>query len=145
MEYSAQIIVHKQKSRIAVHYENKPELIVRFKKLTDAKWSSSLKVWHLPDTKENRVKFNLEPEITPQHIHFDKIQEIESFKKYLNTKRYSPNTVKTYSEALQIFLVFHNDKEVKTINNQDVVRFYDEYILDRKLSISFQNQIHPVG
>jgi hypothetical protein len=34
MEYSAQIIVHNQKSRIAVQYENKPDLVARFRKLT---------------------------------------------------------------------------------------------------------------
>jgi len=141
MEYSAQIIVHNQKSRIAVQYENKPELVARFRKLTDAKWSATLKVWHLPDTKENRIRFNLEALVLKPHVALDKIEQIESFKKYLNTKRYSPNTIKTYTEALQVFLTFFNDKEVSKINNQDVVNFYSSYILEKNLSISYQNQI----
>jgi integrase/recombinase XerD len=141
MEYSAQIIVHNQKSRIAVQYENKPDLVARFRKLTDAKWSATLKVWHLPDTKENRIRFNLEALVLKPHIALDKIEQIESFKKYLNTKRYSPNTIKTYTEALQVFLTFFNDKEVSKINNQDVVNFYSSYILEKNLSISYQNQI----
>ncbi|OAQ39923.1 integrase [Pedobacter psychrophilus] len=140
MAFEAKIITHKSKKRIAVWYPNQQELITRFRKLDDAKWSASLQVWHLPDTTENRIKFSIELEEIP-HINFDKIQEIENFKKYLNTKRYSSNTVKTYSEALQTFLMFYNDKNVKTINNQDVVNFYNNYILKKKLSISFQNQV----
>ncbi|MBK0384255.1 tyrosine-type recombinase/integrase [Pedobacter sp. SD-b] len=141
MTYTAELITHKNKKRIAVWYPNSRELINRFKKLEDARWSATLKVWHLPDNKENRLKFDLEPEPKTPHIKFDKIEEIENFKKYLNTKRYSPNTVKTYSEALQIFLLFYNDKETKSINNNDVINFYNNYILQKKLSISFQNQV----
>jgi len=141
MDYSAQIIVHNKAPRIAVKYANNPELIARFRKLNDAKWSATLKVWHLPDTQENRTRFNLAPMVLKPLIALDKIEQVEIFKKYLNTKRYSPNTVKTYSEALQTFLTYFNDREIKTINNNDVVDFYTNYILEKKLSISYQNQI----
>ncbi|HET8828878.1 MAG TPA: tyrosine-type recombinase/integrase [Pelobium sp.] len=141
MQYKAEIIEHKKQKRIAVWYENDAELISRFRKLDDARWSSSLKVWHIPDNPQNRMKFKLPLKETSVGIGLDKIAEIETFKKYLNTKRYSTNTVKTYSEALQIFLFYYNDKIVKDINNQDVVAFYNDYILEKKLSVSFQNQI----
>lgn len=141
MKYRAEIIEHKNQERIAVWYENDAELISRFRKLDGAKWSSTLKVWHIPDNTQNRIKFKLPLKENPKNIRLDKIAEIESFKKYLNTKRYSANTVKTYSEALQTFLLFYNEKEVSKINNADVVNFYDEYILAKNLSASFQNQI----
>jgi integrase/recombinase XerD len=141
MSIEVKLITHKNQNRIAVWYENTQELINRFKKLKDAKWSSSLKVWHIPDTKENRLKFNLAPEVVVSKISFDKIKGIDDFKRYLDTKRYSPNTVKSYCEALQTFLGFYNDKNIKDINNQDVVTFYNDYILEKKLSPSFQNQV----
>lgn len=141
MEFEAKLIRHRNKNRIAVWFENKPELITRFRKLDDAKWSSTLGVWHLPDTQTNREKFNLEADKGKGVPYLAKIEQIELFKKYLNTKRYSPNTVKTYAEALQTFLFFYNDKAIKDINNQDVVAFYNDYILEKKLSISFQNQV----
>lgn len=141
MSIEVKLITHKNQNRIAVWYENTQELITRFKKLKDAKWSSSLKVWHIPDTKENRLKFNLAPEVVVSKISFDKIKGIDDFKRYLDTKRYSPNTVKSYCEALQTFLGFYNDKNIKDINNQDVVTFYNDYILEKKLSPSFQNQV----
>ena len=141
MEFEAKLIRHRNKNRIAVWYENRPDLIARFRQLADAKWSATLSVWHLPDTSANRERFNIEADKGRGVPYMDKIAEIESFKKYLNTKRYSPNTVKSYSEALQTFLVFYNDKDVKDISNQDVVVFYNDYILAKKLSSSFQNQI----
>ncbi|HTN22030.1 MAG TPA: tyrosine-type recombinase/integrase [Pelobium sp.] len=141
MEWKATLITHRDQKRIAVWFEKKPELIARFRKLHDAKWSATLSVWHLPDTTENRRRFNIETDKGKGVPYLDKILEIELFKKYLNTKRYSQNTVKTYSEALQTFLFYYNDKNVKAINNQDVISFYNDYILEKKLSISFQNQV----
>lgn len=141
MQYRAQIIVHRNQKRIAVWYENDAELISRFRKLEGAKWSATLQVWHIPDNTQNRLKFKLALKENPKNIAQDKIAEIESFKKYLNTKRYSANTIKTYTEALQTFLFYYNEKNVKDINNNDVVAFYNDYILERKLSASFQNQV----
>ena len=66
---------------------------------------------------------------------------IDDFKKYLRSKRYSDNTIKTYSEALCTFLRFYHDKPISEIDNNDLIRFNNEYILLLQLSSSFQNQI----
>ncbi len=141
IKWEAKLIKHHHESRIGVWFPNNKDFINRFKKLADAKWSTSLKCWHLPDTETNRLKFRLTLEPSRPKLNFDKINEIENFKQYLNTKRYSQNTVKTYTEALQTFLLYFNEKIVKDINNQDVITFYNDYILIKKLSSSFQNQI----
>jgi integrase/recombinase XerD len=140
MEYKAAFIHHRNQERIAVWFDNQPDLIARLKKLGDARWSATKKVWHLPHTPENRLRFKLYTAPTP-HFALDKIAHIEKFKRYLTTKRYSERTVKTYSEALKSFLLFYQDKEVSTIDNEDGIHFYQEYIIKRKLSSSFQNQI----
>jgi site-specific recombinase XerD len=57
--YTAKAIIHRNKARIAVYFENKTELKERFKKLVDARWSATLKAWHLPDTEENRKRFKI--------------------------------------------------------------------------------------
>ncbi len=141
MDFEAKIIRHKNKNRIAVWYDNKPELIARFRKLGDAKWSATLQVWHLPDNTVNRNKFGLEQDEGRRNLKMDKIEEIERFRIYLNTKRYSPNTVKTYTESLQTFFAYFNDREIKTIDNNDVILFYNNYVLEKNLSASFQNQV----
>lgn len=140
MEFKAAFIHHRNKERIAVWFNNQPELIARLKKLGDARWSATKKVWHLPNTAENRLRFKLNA--PPQsNLATDKIAHLEKFKRYLYTKRYSESTVKTYTEALKTFFVFYQEKEVNDINNEDVVHFHYEYIIKKKLSSSFQNQI----
>ena len=139
--YTAKTITHKGKERIAVYFDNDATLIARFKKLGGAQWSATLKVWHLPDTAENRLKFKIAEEEMPVTINREKVKEIEVFETYLNTKRYSCNTVKTYTEALKSFLKYFDSKPINTINNIDVIDYHQHYILKNKLSSSYQNQI----
>lgn len=65
---------------------------------------------------------------------------IEQFTDWLKARRFSPNTIKVYSETVLIFLKFHSDKQPHEIDNRDIERFNKEYILARNLSSSFQNQ-----
>ena len=59
MNWQAKPIQHKNEQRIAVYFDNTPTLNARIKKLPDAKWSNSLKAWHVPDNAENRKRFQL--------------------------------------------------------------------------------------
>ena len=99
MNWSAKHIKHKGENRIAIYFERNAELEARIKKLDGSKWSQSLKVWHLPDTKMYRKQFGLVlvEDTIPSA---EGIMGIEKFKQYLQSKRYSENTIKTYSEAL---------------------------------------------
>ena len=68
-------------------------------------------------------------------------KHILAFKNYLNYRRYSQNTVKTYSDALEVFFKFFNDKPPENINIDDLIQFNTEYILKKNLSASYQNQV----
>lgn len=68
-------------------------------------------------------------------------QAIEDFRSYLSSKRYSPNTVKVYSDSLVIFLRYVSPKEVDQIENDDLIDFNNNYILKNNFSSSFQNQV----
>ncbi|RZL22016.1 MAG: integrase, partial [Pedobacter sp.] len=57
------------------------------------------------------------------------------------SKRYAENTIKTYTEALRSFLVFYNTKPIQEIENKDVITYNIDFILKKKLSASYQNQI----
>lgn len=140
--YKAELITHKGQNRIAVYFDNKPELILRFKKLAGAKWSASLKVWHLPASPANLQKFKIKTtNSNVASLAADTRIKLEQFTLYLNTKRYSQNTIKTYSEALLTFLNFYKHKEVAAITSNDIDNFNNDYILQKKLSASYQNQI----
>ena len=130
MHWKAEIITHKKEKRVAVWFQKDATLIARIKLLDNVKWSNTLKVWHLPDTKENRLKFKLQQELV---INPDKITALQDFEKYLKTKRYSESTIKTYVEALKSFLVFYNLKPTEDINNNDVVNYHHQFILKKNL------------
>ncbi len=66
---------------------------------------------------------------------------IKQFKQWLYSRRYSENTIGTYTEALKLFLRYHSDKNVTEITNEDLIVFNNNYILANKLSPSFQNQV----
>jgi integrase/recombinase XerD len=138
--YTAKLIIHNEQTRISVQFPPKSELINRFKKLKGAKWSASLKTWHLPDTKEYRKLFNVSIYETLD-LKESIVEKIDYFALWLQSKRYSKSTLKTYCEAIRIFLEFFREKKLDEIDNFDIIRFNNEYILKNGLSASYQNQM----
>ncbi len=149
MHWKAEPIIHNNQARIALHFDYSKEVNERVRKLAGAKWSSTLKVWHVPDNVTYREQFKL-PEYsiviqaTRQSaplIAEEIIAQVETYKRWLRSRRYSDNTIKTYSEALLSFLKYYAHKPVNEITNDDVIAFNNDYILKNKLSASYQNQI----
>ncbi|WP_396187753.1 site-specific tyrosine recombinase/integron integrase [Flavobacterium sp.] len=140
MNYKAKTILHKGTPRIAIFFEKNAVLIARIKTFEDARWSASNCYWHLPDTEANRLHFKL-PLAQTLVPNAEGIASIENFKRYLLSKRYSLNTINTYSEALKSFLTFCNTKAIKDITNEDVIAYNNDFILKNKFSSSYQNQI----
>lgn len=140
MKWKAKLIIHKSEQRIAVYSEKNPLFIEGMKTIDGARWSSSLVAWHVPDTEKNRSRFKIH--ITPLKIPtVDNLEQIQKFKNWLTSKRYSQNTIKTYTEALGNFLYFFKHKLVNEITNDDLIQFNNAYILKNNLSASYQNQI----
>ena len=140
MKWQASVIHHKKQSRIAVYFEKNTDWNARIKKLPGAQWSQSLKVWHLPDTETYRKQFKIKTEV-PQAINTEHFQKKELFTRWLKSKRYSDNTIKTYCDALLVFLRHVEHKPLTSITNADVIDFNNDYILKNKLSASYQNQV----
>jgi integrase/recombinase XerD len=157
MEWKAYLLLHDGVYRIAVQFNYKPELVKRFKQIADARWSKTLGMWHIPDTPENRQRFelpaiNIMPSI-PDGVNentraFQSLvsdererEQVQKFKEFLRNKRYSESTVKTYSEGLSVFLRYYKEKPLDEINNEDIILFNNYYILKKELSHSYQNQI----
>jgi integrase/recombinase XerD len=135
--WKAEAIKHRGEQRIMVYFEYNQELIARLKKLGNARWSSSKGAWHLPDTEENRKRFKIDLAIRLTEVHHKKI---ENYKRWLEGKRYSANTIKTYTEVLSTFFLYFHNKPLEEITNNDISDFNNDYILKNKLSISYQNQ-----
>ena len=71
----------------------------------------------------------------------EKEREIQIFNRYLSSKRYSPNTIKVYSDSMSTFLRYFSMKDTTDISNDDLIDFNNNYILKNNFSASFQNQV----
>ena len=68
-------------------------------------------------------------------------QHLLAFKSYMHYRRYSPNTIKTYTEALEIFFRFFQNRALESLTIEDIIDFNNDYILKKNLSASYQNQV----
>jgi integrase/recombinase XerD len=68
-------------------------------------------------------------------------ERLDAFSHYMLQRRYSNNSVKSYQEALRVFLTFIGNKEPEEITNDDLERFNHERIIRKGLSASYQNQV----
>ncbi|MFT5754491.1 MAG: integrase/recombinase XerD [Flavobacterium sp.] len=138
--FSFKLGTHNDQKVIFIQFEKDSALIQEVKKIPGSVWSQHKKSWYVLDTEENRNLFHL-PSKNIQLPSKEGILHIQKFKNYLQSKRYSENTIRTYSDALRSFLVFHNQISIFDITNDDVILYNNEYILKNKLSSSYQNQI----
>ncbi|GET28165.1 tyrosine-type recombinase/integrase [Prolixibacter sp. SD074] len=74
------------------------------------------------------------------HVSPEVKTKIQSFKKWMEQKRYAANSVKTYIHQLEIFFGFHQNKTPETITDNDIMHFNTEFIMKNGLSATFQNQ-----
>ncbi len=56
-------------------------------------------------------------------------------------KRYSESTIKTYLDGAKSFVMFIHPKPMQEADNNDMVRYVNDYIIANRLSLSYQNQV----
>ena len=110
---------------ILAHFKDKAEFIFQEKSLESVEYKKSLL----------RPIHFLEP------LDEFKKQAIQTFIRYLNSKRYSSNTIKVYSDSMSTFLRYFSMKDISDISNDDLIDFNNNYILKNNFSSSFQNQV----
>lgn len=66
---------------------------------------------------------------------------IQMLRVWMEQKRYSPHTIDTYVDALEIFFGFYKGKQPVDISYGDIIQFNHEYIIKKRLSFSYQNQM----
>lgn len=66
---------------------------------------------------------------------------LKRYHQWLESHRYPPTTVRTYTTMMETFLRFVAPKEASECDAGDLVRMVNDYILPRGLSYSYQNQL----
>ena len=110
---------------LLAHFKEKAEFIFQEKSLESVEYKKSLL----------RPIHFLEP------LDELKKEAIQTFIRYLNSKRYSSNTIKVYSDSMSTFLRYFSMKDITDISNDDLIDFNNNYILKNNFSSSFQNQV----
>jgi integrase/recombinase XerD len=157
-------VIHKKEIKIALQFPYNQNLINEIRKIKESHWSYTQKAWLLPDSKEKLVelfsmmngkakidihKLNEPPPELPKKkpsetlsaLPTKSLEKVEKFKSWMRSRRYSENTISTYTEALIVFFRFYSEKRLEDICNEDLIRFNNEYILKNGLSASYQNQM----
>lgn len=65
---------------------------------------------------------------------------IQQFQMHLQNLRYSPSTVKVYTQVVEVFLRFHKHKRISDIDGADVLRFNNEYIIKRAVRLRIRTR-----
>lgn len=127
------------------------ELITSIKTLGSAHWSQSQKKWYIKKNEFdlNKLSVALKEKADIDYsrlkaktlIPSDMEHSLTSFKLWMSHKRYSDSTINTYLDAAKSFLVFTHPKPMQEVNNNDIVKYVNEYIIKHKLSYSYQNQV----
>jgi len=164
------LLTHKNRSCIGLYFKNEDSLNALARQL-GATWSNTHKCWYIINNPKNfneaknlfRTKVYVdfsevvkkkEPLPAPAakitaNTKAEKLGEIpelgndaiREFDRWMISKRYSASTRKTYTESLRTFLRFFPNKTLQNVDNNDLIRFNNEYIIENKFSASFQNQV----
>lgn len=133
-------VQHRDAEYWALHFTYQATLVAAIKKLPGAQWSKTHNAWLVAPTVQNgkklRIIFQL-PLLPPSAVR----TEMTRFREYLEAKRMSPNTVKSYVQALATFLTFFKNKNPIDITDADAQRFFHEYAHGGDISISYQRLI----
>ena len=133
--------IHNKIEVVLIKFPFDAELGNAVRKIKSTSWSRTLKSWYAPYSIAilNEIKAIFDPisKIDAQPLK----DKIEKFKSWMQSRRYSDNTVKTYCEALKSFLKFYYKKPLSEITNEDIIIFNNDFILKNKLSASYQSQV----
>ncbi len=152
-------LYHRGASRIGLVFPYDEELITVVKSI-NAQWSQANKCWYLTNNPTNlkrifqafKGKAWVDKEEFFNHRQsssFSSQQREEvkpkrdcpaSFIKKLTMKRYSKNTIRTYTSMLREFINYYPKKSLKNITQKEIERYLVYLVEQRRVSRSYQNQ-----
>lgn len=161
---------HRDGDVVFFRFAKDDKLIAIVKSLGQAKWSKTNGCWYLPANEFNLqntflafkgiawldYKGILAPKAEPNEVEWKPAQRkqwvkakpseenlrlISSFKKWLEHKRYSHNTIKSYSDMLSMLAGYLGDKSLGELTNHDVLDFVYDVLVEHGYSFTSQNHL----
>ena len=157
---------HRGAQHIALNFPYNETLKALVQQLPNVTWSQTHKAFYLPHTSANlNLIFNTlrtkgyyvdysalktsqttntaqtkKPLLKLPQLDDKVLLDLQRFKKWLEQKRLSPNTVDTYVDVTKQFLRYSKLKGFSTPSTKLIEAFNYDYIVAPKKSISYQNQ-----
>ncbi|WLE95746.1 MAG: tyrosine-type recombinase/integrase [Candidatus Electrothrix communis] len=150
--------LHKGRSRLKLLFNRDDEVIRHLRTIKDCRWSASISCWHIPFYSNHLSFLNRkfqgilqfrpaqedatrhEPAIKKTKPDAPQVQVPKAFIEQMRMRRYSQNTINTYTSALARFLAFHVDQKPEEIKPEQI-RKYILYLVEQSgVSASYQNQ-----
>ncbi len=121
-----------------------PEFVLYIRSLVGRKWSSTKKMWYLPDNATYRKLFNLEPRDRMgvrilKRLNASHRTSLELLIAHIKLKGYSVNTLRTYMVDFAQFLYFLQSKPADEATTDDIKRYLLYCINDLCLT---ENTLH---
>jgi integrase/recombinase XerD len=155
-----EVLVYKTNTkRLKLIFGFIPEFIKFLKSMPYHSFDAKNKWWTIPysekfldDIKRKIVDLNLTLRFEQQLEVTNKVQRISAFDipNYRNCPeeyslkllelRYSPKTIKTYVSLFQEFINYYPTEDIKTIDEPSIIKFLRYLVIERKISITYQNQ-----
>lgn len=145
---------------ILFQYARNREVYLVLRDTLHAKWSNYYEGWYIPyapecisavylafdniafidrsliENKEKRRRVNLHNIA----LTLENTVEIDKFKRWMLTRRYSESTIETYSGLVEFFLKYLTKREIVSVSELTVNQFNYEFVVAPNKSISYQNQ-----
>lgn len=161
-------LTHRNKKQVKIDFEYNETVISIVKKFPLVSWSATHKTFYMPFSKENINQFYLYLRQQNYYVDYSLLktttkhniknsspktlvlsaplddkykQQISNFVLWMQQKRYSKNTVKTYEAMLIVFFKYQYPKGINDISQKDLTHFNTNYILANGYSYTYQNQL----
>jgi site-specific recombinase XerD len=153
------LIIKTNTGRIKLIFAYNKELSYLLKKMPFNHWDTKNKWWTIPysekflsDIKNTAKAQSLDILYEEEQKKEDKVKRISPFDianyrpcpgEYLlklKELRYSKNTIKTYKGLFEEFINYYHKFEIQRINEKMIIVFLQYLVLERKISLSYQNQ-----
>lgn len=155
------LTIHRQMAVVSISFPKDDMLMAILKPLKLARWSRTMQKWYIEQTLFDLKGFKTlfegkaiidDTALTqekeqgmvaskPNEISEEIKKGLDALKQWMQHKRYSESSIKTYVESAKSFLMFIHPKPPTEATNSDMVRFVNEHILNKGLSFSYQNQV----
>ena len=152
---------HRGEKRIILKFAQNVELNSKVRRLPGARWSKTLKCWHVPDNEENRKRFKLERAIIsersseqviapkalekkselkkPFRLCEENRMAMQQFVQRLQLKAYSKSTIRTYCSEFGAYLQTLGRVPASELTTERIKDYLQYCLVKLKLS---ENTLH---